>query len=311
MDAVATSLAQTHSSLEVLVIDNASVDGTADAVRDNFGERVEVIRFEKNFGYTGGYNRAFRLARGEFFLVLNPDARLEADYVEKALPAFEDERVGMVAGLLLRADRQTVDSSGQFLARSRCTLDRGYGRPASKARDRAGTILAACGAAAMYRRRMVEDLADDGEFFDAGYFAYHEDLEVGWRAWRAGWRALFVPEAIAIHLRGSGQGGQRGVARIRRMLDRPAAIQCHILKNRYLAMIRHDAFTSICRDLPWILWREATVMPLLVLRRPDVLRRLWRHRRLFRRAWRQRREDRRRRGVWGPWSRQTPPRGVW
>ncbi len=306
-DAVAAALAQTGVPVEVLVVDNASGDDTALDLARRFGSAVRIVCFERNTGYTGGYNRALSLARGEFVLLLNPDVRLAPDFCARALGAFADPQVGIVAGLLLRPDGTTVDSSGQFLARSRKPLDRGYDRPFDPRRDAAGPVLAACGAAALYRRSMVRDLAEGSDFFDPDYFAFTEDLEVGWRAWRAGWKAVAVPEARAVHLRAGGlEHGRLGLA-----LARPEAVTAMVVRNRYLAMLRHDRVGALLVDLPFVLGRDLGFWALVLLKRPGVLRRLWDSRAAFGRALWNRRRDRARQGAWGSWKRGVPPRGAW
>lgn len=305
-EAVASALAQTVP-VEVIVGDNASTDGTALELARLFGDRIRVVCFERNTGYTGGYNRLVALARAESLLLLNPDVRLAPDFLERALPAFDDPRVGIVAGRLMRPDGITVDSSGQFLARSRKPLDRGYGRPLDPLRDVAGPVLAACGAAALYRRAMVRDIGDGTEFFDHDYFAFHEDLEIGWRAWRAGWRAVHVPQAVAVHLRAGGAGaGALGLT-----FGRGDEVAAMTLRNRWLAMLRHDGIPALLRDLPFVAARDLALLGVLALRRPGVARRLWEGRGAFARARWKRRLDRRRSGAWGPWRSGVPPRGVW
>lgn len=304
--AVASALQQTISSVEVIVLDNASVDNTPQELAAEFGEQIELICFPHNYGYTGGYNRGLLLAHGEFLLLLNPDARLAPDFIEQALKAFEDEKVGIVSGRLMRADGTTVDSTGQFLARSRRTIDRGYGRPLDAASDRAGPILAACGAAAFYRRTMIDDIADDGTFFDEDFFAFHEDLEIGWRAWRAGWSARYVPAAVATHLRASGQQSRVGLT-----LKRSPSTIAHIIKNRWATSLRHDRLGAMLKDAPFLLGREIKILGGLALTRPSALRELVRHRSVLRRARAKGKSDRQREGVWGRWSRKVPRRGIW
>jgi GT2 family glycosyltransferase len=305
-EAVESALAQTAGPVEVLVCDNASSDGTAFEVARLFHGRARVVCFERNLGYTGGYNRALALAKGQFLLLLTPDARLAPDFLARALPAFDDPRVGIVASRLMRPDGVTVDSSGQFLSRSRKPLDRGYGRPFDPRRDAAGPVLAACGAAALYRRTMVRDIALGAEFFDHDYFAFHEDLEVGWRAFRAGWKAVAVPDAVAVHLRAGGTApGRLGLA-----FERSDEILACVVRNRWLAMLRHDRVGPLLLDAPFVLARDAAFLLMALFRRPGVLRRIWAARGTFAHARWHRRNDRDRRGAWGTWSRRVPPRGA-
>lgn len=305
--AIESALAQGDRRVEVLVLDNASTDGTADDVEQEFGDRVRLVRLARNLGYTGGYNRSLGAARGDFVLFLNPDVRLAPDYLARAAPAFDDVRVGVVAGRLMRPDGVTVDSTGQFLGRSRRTLDRGYGTALDPGRDAPGPVLSASGAAALYRRAMIDDISDGADFLDPDYFAFHEDLEIGWRAWRAGWAAVHVPEAVAVHLRaGSATTPGRGLA-----LRRSAEITACVMRNRYLSMLRHDRPGALLADLPFVLARDLALWPSMLVARPGALAVLWRTRSAFPRAWAKRRADRRRLGKWGAWRRDVPRRGVW
>lgn len=307
IDAIHSALSQTLAPAEVLVFDNASQDGTPRAIASTFGAQVRVVCAARNHGYCGGYNRALKIAQGDFVLLLNPDARLRPDFLVRALPAFDAERVGIVAPRLVRPDGDVIDSSGQFLARSRKTIDRGYGKRFDARRDRAGDVLSACGAAALYRRAMIDDISDDGELFDEDFFAYHEDLELGWRAWRAGWKAVHVPEAVAVHQRSSGaHGGATGVT-----FSKPPWLRAHIVKNRALTSLRHDSWGAMLFDLPWIVARDVAIYGGLLVKSPSSYLQLWRHRETLGRAWRKRAVDARRRGRWGAWRRRTPPRGLW
>jgi GT2 family glycosyltransferase len=306
-DAVASCLEQTRPAAEVVVFDNDSADGTPQLVAQRFGSQVRIVHGGANLGYAGGNNAALAVTRGAFVLFLNPDARLAPDFLEHAMPAFDDPRVGAVAGLLLREDETTVDSSGLFLGRSRKVIDRGFDEPFDPQRDRPGPVLGPCGAVALYRRRTIEDVADDGAFFDPDYFAYNEDLEVAWRCWRAGWTAVHRPEARAVHLRGG--GAKRG--RLGMTFDRDERLVAHIVRNRYLALLRHEGVGSFLIDLPFIAARDLAMALLVLARRPRVLSALWRERALFGRARAKRRGDRSREGAWGRWRHGTPPRGVW
>ncbi|MDH3284160.1 MAG: glycosyltransferase family 2 protein [Acidobacteriota bacterium] len=306
--AVESSLEQTLPSAEVVVLDNGSVDGTVELVERRFGRDVSVVGFDRNLGYTGAYNRGIAQAGTDFVLLLNPDARLAPTFLEHALPAFDEPRTGIVAGRLMRTGGKTVDTSGQFLARSRKTIDRGYGLPYDPARDRAGPVLSACGAAALYRRSMLDDVADpDGAVLDPDYFAFNEDLELGWRAWRAGWRAVHVPSAVAEH----GRAGGATSGRLGLTFHRSAAVTAHVVKNRWLSMIRHDRLRAVLRDLPSIAGRDLALLSALTLARPRAYLHLWRWSGAARRALDKRRADAGRRGRWGAWRREVPPRGVW
>jgi GT2 family glycosyltransferase len=281
---------QSHPAVEVIVVDNASSDGSPALAREHHPSAL-VIENTQNLGFCAVNNIGLKRARGAYILFLNADATLEPRYLEEALRAFPaDRRTGMVAGKVLRFDHHTLDTTGQILTRSRRVRERGYGEPDRGQYDRPGEVFSVCGAVALVSREMVESVSLDGEFFDEDFFAFYEDLDAGWRAQRLGWRCAYVPSAVARHFRGGTQDARRdGPARRREMTRRPPVIQAHIVKNRYLAMIKNDSPAAFLRDLPFILFWDALLWGWLALRSPATLVLLWRQRHLLGRAFAKRR----------------------
>ena len=282
--------AQTHGSVELIVVDNASTDGSPDLVRRRH-PAATLVENSTNLGFCAGNNVGLKRARGAYILFLNADAVLEPTYVEEALKSFAaDGRIGMVAGKVLRFDRRTLDTTGQILARSRRALERGYGEVDRGQYDRPGEVFSVCGAAALYSRALIDAISIDGELFDEDFFAFGEDLDVGWRARRAGWHCAYQPAAVAAHYRGGTQSQREaGPARRRQMIRRPPQVQAHIVKNRYLTMIKNESLGSFLINLPFIACWDLALWGYLLLRRPATVPILWRHRHLARAAWRKRR----------------------
>ncbi len=214
--------------------------------------------------------------------MLNPDTELDPGFVRRLMPAFDDPDVGIACGKLLRFDRRTLDSAGQLLGRSRQPLDRGYGKTDSGQYDRDEAVFGACGAAALYRRSMLDSVADEGgQFFDETFFAFVEDLDLAWRAQKLGWRAAYRFEAVGFHARGGTASGPRWKRRVAAMLGRSSAVRYHVVKNRYLTIIRNDSVAGYCGNLPFIWARDLGTLALLLVTSPGVLLRLWHSRRLF------------------------------
>src|SRR6516164_8669318 len=144
-----------RDAAEVVVVDNASQDDTA-RLAQVFRPQVKLIRQTTNLGFSRANNIGIASTESPFLLVLNPDTRLEPDFLEKLLPSFDDPGVGIACGKLLRFDGRTIDSAGQELGRSRQPIDRGYGQADRGQFDRDEEVFGACGAAALYRRSMLE-----------------------------------------------------------------------------------------------------------------------------------------------------------
>lgn len=275
---------------EVVVVDGGSADDTLHVVRARFPE-VEVVECAANVGFCRGNNLGIARTSSPFVLFLNPDTRLTPRFLEELLPAFEQPGVGMAAGKLLRLDGRKIDSAGQELARSRQPRDRGYGRPDDGRFDADGEVFGACGAAALCRRAMLSAVAGEGgQVFDERYFAFYEDLDLAWRARRAGWRALYHHRAVGYHARGA-TAADRPPGRWRALLGRSAEVRFHVVKNRYLTILKNDTPRDYLANLPFILGRDAALLVLLLATSPGVLLRLWRERGIFRRALEARRLD--------------------
>jgi GT2 family glycosyltransferase len=276
---------------EVVVVDNGSTDGGPDEVRRSFPE-VTLIECGANLGFCRANNLGIGRTRSPFVLILNPDTRLTPRFLEELLPAFETPGVGMAAGKLLRFDGRTLDSAGQDLGRSRQPKDRGYGRTDHGQFDRDEEVFGVCGAAALYRRSMLESIADaDGAVFDPAFFAFYEDLDLAWRARRKGWTAAYRHRAVGYHARGGTARGPRVLRRIAALFGRNSEIRFHVVKNRYLTILRNDTLRGYLLNLPFILARDLGTALFLLCGSPGVFVRLWRARHLFREALARRRVE--------------------
>ncbi len=263
---------------EIVVVDNKSTDGTTDAIRRDF-PGVRLIENSENQGFCRANNEGIRATRSPYVLVLNPDTSLRPEFIENLLPAFDDPKVGIATGKLLRFDGTTLDSAGQQLSRSRQPKDRGFGKRDRGQFDRDEEVFGACGAAALYRRSMLESIADpDGVYFDERFFAFFEDLDLAWRARRAGWKSVYRHRAVGLHARGGSIDTPGGRAGLR---HRGPEIRFHIAKNRYLSILRNESVAGYLINFPFILARDLATLALLSVTSPQVLGRLWRERAIF------------------------------
>ena len=140
----------------VLVVDNASHDGSRALVRGFGDPRVELVVEEVNSGFAGGCNRGFHELGSDFeyLAFLNPDVVVSPDCLQRAVAVMAaDPGLAGVAPLLMRSDGETVDTVGQVLRHWTLEVsDRGYGAPPTPELMRSTDVLAACGALAVFRR---------------------------------------------------------------------------------------------------------------------------------------------------------------
>ena len=179
-----------------------------------------------------------------------------------------DPGVGGVAGRLVRPGGEVLDSCGQVLTPWLLRVrDRGYGRPAAGAFVEPAVVLAACGAGMVYRRAALQAVAVRGRVFPDEFFAFWEDLELGWRVSAAGWRVVYEPSAVAVHRRGGTAAPGSG----RLVFRRPPAVAAGILVNRWATWLRNLTAVDFWRRLPVLLPADAVMVLLVALRRPAVL----------------------------------------
>jgi GT2 family glycosyltransferase len=256
---------QTHPVASVVVVDNASTDGTRDVLR-RCGDDIRLILNERNNGFAGGQNQAIAAsAPSDYVLVLNPDVVLDPDYIAEIVAAMErDPRIGSATGMLVRADRPDImDSAGLMLRPDRNAADLAAGEPAA-AWTSPREIFGVSGAAAVYRRAMIAEISEGGQFFDEDFFAYKEDVDVAWRARHLGWTAAYVPSARAVHRRGWKPGGRRSV---------PLFVRRHSYQNRFFVLIKNEpAGPHLFLLLPLLLLVEAAKLGYILLFEPGLLR---------------------------------------
>ena len=234
---LASLFRQTRLPREILVVDNASSDGTRDELA-RWSDRIAVGYNGANVGFAAGQNQAIRQAAGDWVLALNPDVILEPCFIERLLESTAlDPRVGTVCGKLLRLrpdlsipSDPRIDSAGIFFTPAMRHLDRGWNQPDGPEFSRIEYVFGATGAAALYRRELIEEVSGTDGFFDPDFFAYREDADVAWRAQLLGWRALYAPAAVGYHVRRVTQENRDAL---------PPHLNRHSVKNRFLLRIKN------------------------------------------------------------------------
>jgi GT2 family glycosyltransferase len=252
-DAVAALRAQGGIVGRVLVIDNASADGTAAVAAGLDG--VEVIANPTNVGYAAAMNQAFAATRARYLLSLNADAVMMPGYVAALVGRLEAEPlVGGATGLLVRPDG-TVDSTGIELTRAYWAGERDdHGDPDHVGGH--GPPFGVSGAAALWRRAMLDELGS-APWWD-WLFVYWDDVELCWRARRHGWDFAFVPAARAVHRRGVVTG-------------EPTFTEAQSLRNRLGTVARHRGWAGVLA--PSSLSVTGLTVARLAIRHPSALRR--------------------------------------
>ena len=189
-------LRQTHTSFEVILVDNGSTDGSAGYVRGAF-PWVQVIRLDHNVGFCGGNNAGIRAARGRFIALLNNDTEVASAWLESLSQAMRtNQHAGLCASRMMRFwERDVIDNAGDLLASTGCALERGRGQTESPEFGADCDVFGACAGAALYRRSMLDEIG----LLDERFFLTYEDLDLSFRARLAGYGCVYVADAVVYH----------------------------------------------------------------------------------------------------------------
>ncbi|MFD3163576.1 glycosyltransferase [Herpetosiphon sp. NSE202] len=232
-------LAQRYPSnaLEIIVVDNASHDGSCDLIRQQFPS-VQLIENRENLGFAPAVNQAVRLSQAQYVALINNDAKADPTWIECLVAEIEAHRAEKVIAI----GAKMLDWEGQQIDFIQAALNIfGHGNqpftrmPAASVLGHAGPQLFACGGAMLADRATF--LAIGG--FDESYFAYFEDVDFGWRAWLLGYQVRFTPAAVVYH-RQHATANTMGGHQIRSLLER----------NALRTIIKHYADEQLWRILP-------------------------------------------------------------
>ncbi len=244
------------------MIDNASSDDSAEIAATRSVAGVRLIRLDTNTGFAAAVNHGLAETSSPWVLLLNPDCAPRPNFVTELVAAAarrsESTEIGSITGRLIRSvdpsleSGDILDAAGMVVTSSGRHFDRGAGEPDDGRYRRPAWVFGGTGAATLYRRSALEDVAyPDGQVLAESFFAYREDAELAWRLQWRGWRCLYAPDAIASHGRGfQPERGRRGHEAVNRWS----------VRNRFLLRIHCADMGWHLRCFPWWKIRDLLVV---------------------------------------------------
>ena len=194
-------LSTEYNNFEVILVDNASTDGSIEYVEKKFGHdyRLNIIRNERNLGFAEGNNVGARVARGNYVVFVNSDTVVDPNWLNELVNVMEENpAIGVCQSKLLSMENPKIlDSAGDFIdyygvmmRRGGDCMERDEGQY-----DTVEEIFSARGAAMITRRRIINEVG----LFDPAFFLTYEDIDFCWRARLRGYKIYFVPKSVVYH----------------------------------------------------------------------------------------------------------------
>ena len=181
---------------EVILVDNASADGSVEYTRRAF-PWVRILQLDKNYGFCRANNEGVKIAKGEYTILLNNDTVVTEEWLLELVKgaSSEDRIVSCASKMLYRDRREVINSAGGKITIIGGGFYRGYGEGDSAQYDRAAYTGFGCGAGVLVRKNFFESVGG----FDEDYFSSCEEHDLGWKAWLYGYKVLYVPTAVMYH----------------------------------------------------------------------------------------------------------------
>lgn len=197
--------------VDIILVDNASSDGSCDFVEENYPE-VSVIRLSENFGFSRAVNEGITKTRTKYVLLINDDAIAEPELAENLIKTAEgDEKIFSVSSKMIQYDDRTkLDGAGD----NYCALGWAFARGKDKSVSRYSKeceVFSACAGAALYRKRILDEIG----YFDEYHFAYLEDVDMGYRGRIWGYKNMYCPTARCFHVGSSSTGSRYNDFKVR------------------------------------------------------------------------------------------------
>ncbi len=198
-------LSQKGEVPHIIVVDNGSTDGSVSYIKEEY-PLVQLIEFQENHGFCKAVNAGITAARTEYVLLLNNDTRAEENLVQQLEQRIEQsERIFSVAAKLVSMQNpEILDDAGDYYCALGWAYAEGKGKKDGAAYSKTKKIFASCAGAAIYRKKVFEQIG----LFDENHFAYLEDIDIGYRARIYGYYNIFEPTAVVYHA-GSATSGSK------------------------------------------------------------------------------------------------------
>lgn len=202
---------QSEKEYSIIIIDNASRDGSIEFIKENYPE-ITLIKNEKNLGFSKAVNQGIAVTRTPYVILLNNDTVVGKDFVKELVDAIErDPSVFSVSSKMLSyCEQDKIDDAGDMINLFGWSFQRGNAHHEAKY-NKTKEVFSACAGAAIYRMDILNRIG----VFDPLHFAYLEDIDLGFRAKRHGYKNMYCPGAVVYHIGSATSGSSLSEFKVR------------------------------------------------------------------------------------------------
>lgn len=248
-ECIPSLISQTRQDFEIIVVDNASIDGSEEFIRANYPE-IKVVQTCKNLGYAAGNNAGFEVAEGEYIVVVNPDTVADPEWLAELINPFESDPTiaATTSKILIYYQKDKINTCANTSHYTGLTFCRGLNKSASELDDYQ-PVGAVSGCSFAIRSAMFKNING----FDSDFFLYQEDADLSWRIRFAGGKIMYVPESIIYH---------------KFKLSIAPQKEFYLERNRYLILLKNFNLKTLLLLSPALFVTEIVTMSHAILSGP-------------------------------------------
>jgi len=219
----------------IYFLDNNSTDRSLELIKSKY-PKVNIISYNKNYGYAYSYDNAIRAINEKYVAVLNNDTCVHEDWLIELYKAIiEDDNIAICGSKLISYyNNIIIEHAGGLINPIGGGIDIGRGQVDKKEYSKKKYVGFACGGGALIDKNIYHSIGG----FDNKFFLYHEDVDICWRSWLSGYKVLYVPTSIVYHY-GGGTAGK---------IESPFRIY-HSQKSRLRCLLKNSEFKGIIKGL--------------------------------------------------------------
>ena len=228
---------QTYTGFKVLVVDNGSTDGSVSVTSEVLD--MEMVSLTENLGFCGAVNLGIQKSKTPYIILLNNDTEVDEQFVEALLNAIQRSKQIFSCGaqMIDFKNHEIVDNAGDLYTALGWAVARGKGKRCADY-EKAVRVFSCCAGAAIYRMDVLQRIGG----LDEHHFAYLEDVDVCWRARIAGYRSIYVPNAVVRHVGSATSGSIYNEFKVR-----------HSSRNSIYLIYKNMPFLQIVLNLPFLI----------------------------------------------------------